>query len=47
VIQRVVSYPIALALLKGEYHDGDTVVVDASPDGTLTFSSAQDRTSVT
>ena len=47
VIQREVSDPIALALLKGEYHDGDTVVVDASPDGTLTFSSAQERTSVT
>ncbi len=47
VIQREVSDPIALALLKGEYHDGDTVVVDASPDGSLTFSSAQERTSVT
>jgi ATP-dependent Clp protease ATP-binding subunit ClpB len=39
VIQREVSDPIALALLKGEYHDGDTIVVDASPDGSLTFSS--------
>jgi ATP-dependent Clp protease ATP-binding subunit ClpB len=47
VIQREVSDPIALALLKGEYHDGDTVVVDASPDGSLTFSRAQERTSVT
>jgi ATP-dependent Clp protease ATP-binding subunit ClpB len=47
VIQREVSDPIALALLKGEYHDGDTVVVDASPDGSLTFSSTQERTSVT
>ena len=30
--------PVALALLKGEYHDGDVVVVDASPDGALVFS---------
>jgi ATP-dependent Clp protease ATP-binding subunit ClpB len=37
VIQREVSDPVALALLKGEYRDGDTVRVDATPDGTLTF----------
>jgi ATP-dependent Clp protease ATP-binding subunit ClpB len=39
VIQREVSDPVALALLKGEYHDGDIVEVDATADGTLTFSS--------
>ena len=39
VIQREVSDPVALALLKGEYHDGDIVVVDATADGALTFSS--------
>ncbi|HEY3672952.1 MAG TPA: ATP-dependent chaperone ClpB [Acidimicrobiia bacterium] len=39
VIQREVSDPVALALLKGEYHDGDVVVVDATADGALTFSS--------
>ncbi|MDQ1430628.1 MAG: ATP-dependent Clp protease ATP-binding subunit ClpB [Actinomycetota bacterium] len=39
VIQREVSDPIALTLLKGEYHDGDVVVVDATADGALTFSS--------
>jgi ATP-dependent Clp protease ATP-binding subunit ClpB len=33
VIQREVADPIALALLQGEYRDGDTVRVDASPDG--------------
>ena len=33
VIQREVSDPVALALLKGEYHDGDIIVVDATPDG--------------
>jgi ATP-dependent Clp protease ATP-binding subunit ClpB len=37
VIQREVSDPIALTLLKGEYHDGDIVVVDATADGGLTF----------
>src|SRR5437763_13710005 len=47
VIQREVSDPIALALLKGEDHDGDVVVVDAIPDGALTFrSNTPDRTSV-
>jgi ATP-dependent Clp protease ATP-binding subunit ClpB len=38
VIQREVSDPVALALLKGEFTDGDIVVVDATADGTLTFS---------
>jgi len=44
VLQREVSDPVALALLKGEYHDGDVVVVDASADGTLTFSSKRSVT---
>jgi ATP-dependent Clp protease ATP-binding subunit ClpB len=38
VLQKEVADPIALALLKGDYHDGDVVVVDASSDGQLTFS---------
>ncbi len=38
VLQREVADPIALALLKGEFHDGDVVVVDATSDGQLTFS---------
>ena len=38
VLQREVSDAVALALLKGDYHDGDVVVVDASPDGALVFS---------
>ncbi|MGI8796759.1 MAG: ATP-dependent chaperone ClpB [Acidimicrobiia bacterium] len=33
VIQREVIDPIALALLEGKYADGDTIRVDASPDG--------------
>jgi ATP-dependent Clp protease ATP-binding subunit ClpB len=39
VIQREIADPVALGLLKGEYHDGDVVVVDATSDGTLAFSS--------
>jgi ATP-dependent Clp protease ATP-binding subunit ClpB len=39
VIQREISDPIALTLLKGEYRDGDVVLVDATPDGALAFSS--------
>jgi ATP-dependent Clp protease ATP-binding subunit ClpB len=38
VLQKEVADPIALGLLKGDYHDGDVVVVDASSDGQLTFS---------
>jgi ATP-dependent Clp protease ATP-binding subunit ClpB len=33
VLQREVADPIALKLLQGEFRDGDTIVVDASPDG--------------
>jgi ATP-dependent Clp protease ATP-binding subunit ClpB len=33
VLQREVADPIALKLLQGEFHDGDTIVVDAAPDG--------------
>jgi len=48
VLQREVSDPVALALLKGEYHDGDVVVVDAVPDGPLTFARhTPERTAVT
>jgi ATP-dependent Clp protease ATP-binding subunit ClpB len=38
VLQKEVADPIALGLLKGDYHDGDVVMVDASKDGQLTFS---------
>jgi ATP-dependent Clp protease ATP-binding subunit ClpB len=40
VLQREVADPIALELLKGAYTDGDTIVVDAAPDGHLVFESA-------
>jgi ATP-dependent Clp protease ATP-binding subunit ClpB len=38
VLQKEIADPIALALLKGDYRDGDVVMVDASSDGQLTFS---------
>jgi ATP-dependent Clp protease ATP-binding subunit ClpB len=38
VLQRELADPVALGLLKGEYHDGDVVAVDAAPDGGLVFS---------
>ncbi|MGH8978587.1 MAG: ATP-dependent chaperone ClpB, partial [Acidimicrobiia bacterium] len=40
VLQREVADPIALELLKGTYADGDTIVVDAAPDGHLVFEAA-------
>jgi ATP-dependent Clp protease ATP-binding subunit ClpB len=40
VLQREVADPIALDLLKGEFREGDTIVVDAKPDGGLVFDSA-------
>jgi ATP-dependent Clp protease ATP-binding subunit ClpB len=33
VLQREVADPIALKLLSGDFGDGDTIAVDASPDG--------------
>jgi ATP-dependent Clp protease ATP-binding subunit ClpB len=37
-IQRLLQNPLALAVLEGEYHDGDLVRVDRAKDGTgLTF----------
>ena len=38
-IQRLVQDPLALKLLSGDFPEGDTVKVDAAPDGSLTFSS--------
>jgi ATP-dependent Clp protease ATP-binding subunit ClpB len=40
VLQREVADPIALEVLKGSYADGDTIVVDAAPDGHLVFDNA-------
>jgi ATP-dependent Clp protease ATP-binding subunit ClpB len=38
VIQKELADQIALGVLKGDYHDGDIVMVDAAPDGGLQFS---------
>ena len=40
VLQREVADPIALEVLKGDYQRGDTILVDAKPDGGLVFDSA-------
>jgi len=40
VLQREVADPIALEVLKGTYQPGDTITVDARPDGGLVFDSA-------
>jgi ATP-dependent Clp protease ATP-binding subunit ClpB len=40
VLQREIADPIALELLKGAYQAGDTIVVDATPDGHLVFDNA-------
>jgi ATP-dependent Clp protease ATP-binding subunit ClpB len=38
VIQRRVQNPIAMAILEGDYTEGDTVRVEVAPDGELVFS---------
>jgi ATP-dependent Clp protease ATP-binding subunit ClpB len=45
VLQREVSDPIALALLKGEFAEGDVIRVDANPDGELVFASTPEPAS--
>jgi ATP-dependent Clp protease ATP-binding subunit ClpB len=41
VLQKQLADPIALGLVAGNYHEGDTIVVDATPDGGgLVFDSA-------
>ncbi|MDP8247507.1 MAG: ATP-dependent chaperone ClpB [Candidatus Tritonobacter lacicola] len=37
-IQRLLQNPLAMDILKGEFDEGDTVVVDAGKDGNLAFS---------
>ncbi len=39
------SDAIALGLLKGEYAEGDVIVVDASPDGALVFTAQNELAS--
>ena len=40
MLQREVADPIALEVLKGDFQRGDTIVVDANPDGGLVFDTA-------
>jgi ATP-dependent Clp protease ATP-binding subunit ClpB len=40
VLQRELADPIAMGLLSGTYREGETIVVDATPDGGLTFETA-------
>jgi ATP-dependent Clp protease ATP-binding subunit ClpB len=37
LIQRLIQDPLALALLEGQFHDGDQVLIDADPEGNLVF----------
>jgi len=39
-IQRLVQNPLAIEVLEGHFGEGDTVVVDATPDGHITFARA-------
>ncbi|MSO78470.1 MAG: ATP-dependent chaperone ClpB [Acidimicrobiia bacterium] len=41
VIQKEIADSVALGLLKGDYSDGDVVVIDAASDGQLAFSRRQ------
>ena len=40
-IQRSIQNPLAMQLLEGKFHDGDTIVVDAGEDGKLTFTAGE------
>jgi ATP-dependent Clp protease ATP-binding subunit ClpB len=40
-IQKQVVQPLAVRLLQGEFRNGDTIVVDASADGALTFTASE------
>jgi ATP-dependent Clp protease ATP-binding subunit ClpB len=40
VIQQRIQNPLALALLQGEFRDGDTILVDVGPGGAFSFNKA-------
>ena len=51
-IQRLIQDPLALKLINGDFLEGDTIVVDAAPDGTSDVhragpSTCRQRTSTT
>ena len=42
-MQKYLMDPLALKILEGSYGPGSNIVVDAGPDGALTFSASADR----
>ena len=36
-MQRLLQNPLAMAVLEGEFSDGDTIMADAGPNDTLVF----------
>jgi len=40
-IQKDLVQPLAMRLLQGAFHDGETIEVDVAPDGSLQFQSRQ------
>ena len=46
LLQKELADPIALSLLRGDYHDGDTITVDHAPDGGLAFEAVAAATPV-
>jgi ATP-dependent Clp protease ATP-binding subunit ClpB len=42
-IQKEIENPLAMRLIEGSFHDGDTIQVDVDPEGRFTFQRAEDR----
>ena len=40
-IQRLIQNPLSLAILNGEFHEGDHIVASEGPDGEIAFSKAE------
>jgi ATP-dependent Clp protease ATP-binding subunit ClpB len=40
-IQRLIQNPLSLAILGGQFHEGDHIVASEGPDGEITFSKAE------
>jgi ATP-dependent Clp protease ATP-binding subunit ClpA len=39
-IQRLIQDPLALKLISGDFREGETIIADAAPDGSVTFNAA-------
>ena len=46
-IQRQIADPLAQRLLAGEFREGDQIVVDANPEGVLSFTKQDTRKQAT